>query len=225
MKIVLHGYGQMGQRLASIISQTENVVVGIVDFKGVDGCYQSINDVDCDVDVVIDFSNNQIVDELINYVEVNDVMCVFATTNLSDEQLNRINELGAIRRVFQSYNTSYGVYAMTKLLNECDRLFDDEFDVSLLDVHHNKKVDAPSGTAKLLDGCLPSHEVDIKDFRVGGVYGTHTVSFTSSSEMIKVEHMALNRDVFAYGALKACVRLCGLENGCYNLSSLYEGEE
>lgn len=224
MKIVLYGYGQMGQRIDSIVKDTEHDIVGIVDFKGEDNHYQSINDVSCEFDIIIDFSNNQLVDQLITYVEVNDVMCVFATTNLSSEQLNRINNLGSTRRVFQSYNTSYGVYAMTKILTECDHLFSQDFDVSMLDVHHNKKVDSPSGTAKLLDSYLPSHEVDIKDFRVGGVYGTHTVSFTSASEMIKIEHMALNRDVFAYGVIKACIRLSSLENGCYNLSSLYEGE-
>ncbi|MGL4588719.1 MAG: 4-hydroxy-tetrahydrodipicolinate reductase [Mycoplasmatales bacterium] len=238
MKIILHGFGKMGQKIEEIITQKypQIKVMAIVDFKNSKQQveqnetvkkYQSLVELSehislNEVDLILDFSNSQAIDSLLDFLFQTKMKAVIATTGLTQMQLTKITELSKQAAIFQSYNTSYGLYWLNKLIEVSNQVFTADFDVAILDKHHNQKVDRPSGTAKLLESKIEHSEVEIKDFRIGGIYGEHSVFYASDSEVIELKHTALNRDVFAYGAIRAALTLATKEAGYYTLENIYE---
>ncbi len=173
--------------------------------------------------IVIDFSSPEGFETSLNWAVSNNKPFLSGTTGLSKKQEGLLQEAAEKIPVLLSANTSLGVNFVNKLLKSSGAL--KEFDFQIVETHHNKKLDAPSGTAKLLQKTL--NEVLKKDIpeplsiRGGGVFGEHEVLIMSDEEVITIKHTALNRTVFAKGALFAAKWLSAQSKGYYSMSDVF----
>ncbi|MRV05271.1 4-hydroxy-tetrahydrodipicolinate reductase [Staphylococcus aureus] len=240
MKILLIGYGAMNQRVARLAEEKGHEIVGVIENTPKATTpyqqYQHIADVK-DADVAIDFSNPNLLFPLLD--EAFHLPLVVATTGEKEKLLNKLDELSKNMPVFFSANMSYGVHALTKILAAAVPLLDD-FDIELTEVHHNKKVDAPSGTLEKLYDVIVSlkenvtpvydrHELNekrqpqdigIHSIRGGTIVGEHEVLFAGTDETIQITHRAQSKDIFANGAIQAAERLVNKPNGFYTFDNL-----
>ncbi|MEO0153747.1 MAG: dihydrodipicolinate reductase C-terminal domain-containing protein, partial [candidate division WOR-3 bacterium] len=148
---------------------------------------------------------------------------IIGTTGFSQEQLELIKELSKKTAVFLSYNFSYGLNVLLKIIPELyKRLLD--YDIALYEIHHKQKKDKPSGTAKMILEKLKevnnNLNVEIGSFRIGGVFGEHVLLFSNEGEVIEIKHKALSRKVFAIGVLKAIEFIKDKEIGFFTMSDL-----
>jgi 4-hydroxy-tetrahydrodipicolinate reductase len=143
---------------------------------------------------------------------------VIGTTGLSAEQLGELKTLGTSVAVVQSFNFATGVTLMKMMLREFTPLFAD-WDLEISETHHNKKKDAPSGTAILLRDAT-GRDCPMHSLRMGGVPGDHTVWFSNEGEVLSLTHRALSRSVFALGALKAAEFAVDAAPGFYTLEEV-----
>lgn len=174
-------------------------------------------------DVLIDFSHPNNLEKISHYALEEKIPVVFATTGYTENQLVKIRELGRRLPVLQSANFALGILVMKKVVQEITRILGADFDIEITEAHHHKKIDAPSGTAKLLasaiqdvreepttlvygrEGVAPreKNEIGIHALRGGTIFGEHEVLFAGPSEVLKIQHTAYGKDIFAKGALKA----------------------
>lgn len=192
-------------------------------------------------DVIIDFSNVVTFDAVVAYVERTGAALVSGTTGYTPEQMDRLRELGQNARVMHSGNYSIGIAALRHLVAQATRELPG-FDCEIVETHHNQKVDAPSGTAKLLlEAVDPQHrlrpvygregncgrrekdEVGIHALRGGTVAGTHTVHFFGPDEELELTHRAASRQIFVNGALHIARLLPGRPKGVYDLQKILFG--
>lgn len=247
MKVIVYGYGLMGKKVANKIrSQKDMELIGVISYefdeKIPEKSFNSLKECDEKADILIDFSHPNNLDDILSYALMNKTKLVIATTGYSDEQLIKINEASKEIAIFQSYNTSYGVQMVTKILRQVAKEFYQAgYDIELLEKHHNQKIDAPSGTAKLLYEVMEeeigettpvydrsalherrSHEqIGIQAMRGGTIFGEHTVMFAGVDEIIEIKHTALSKEVFVQGAISAAYALIDKEKGLYTLKTLY----
>ena len=193
--------------------------------------------------VVIDFSRPDALEGLLSYAESNRLPVVLATTGYTAEQEARVDEAAKVIPVFRSANMSVGVALLRHLCQEAARVLGESFDVEIVEAHHNRKVDAPSGTALALydaikdayaepraaqygrhgRDCKRQHnEIGIHALRGGTVTGEHEVCFFGPAERIRISHSAENRSVFASGALKAAAFLQAKSPARYDMTYLVE---
>ncbi|RIP32757.1 4-hydroxy-tetrahydrodipicolinate reductase [Staphylococcus gallinarum] len=240
MKILLIGYGAMNERVARLAEEKGHEISGII-VRDNDKSYpyptfNKISDAK-DVDVAIDFSNPELLLPLLN--DDFELPLVIATTGEKEEIIDRLQSLSEKMPVFFSANMSYGVHALTKILEAAVPLLDD-FDIELTEAHHNKKVDAPSGTlVKLYDVIKElraqstpvydrhennekrtQEEIGIHAVRGGTIVGQHDVLFAGTDETIEITHRAQSKDIFANGAIGAAEKLVNKENGYYTFNNL-----
>lgn len=215
MQIVIHGNGKMAKVIQTLMADTDHQVVAIIDPQ--ESRVASIID---DYDVVIDFSHQLAIEQLIADLNVKPKPVVIATTNLTEVDKQAIKQLSEKCPVFQDYNTSYGIAAMCKLVEVANQLLGTDYDRTLIDRHHNTKVDSPSGTSFKLANRIDG-ELAINSIRAGGIFGEHSLSFTSKSEELTITHTAFNREVFGSGAIKVAEQIIRYENGLYNIESIY----
>lgn len=177
-----------------------------------------------EADVVVDFSHPAALTALLDFCIRRQVPAVLATTGYSEEQLGEIEAAARSVPLFRSANLSLGVNVLTALVQQCAALLGEDFDVEIVERHHNKKVDAPSGTALLLADAAASalpyapayvydrhsvrtprdrREIGISSVRGGTIAGDHEVVFAGRDEVLELRHTAQTREVFASGALKA----------------------
>ena len=154
INILMHGCnGKMGQVITHLAAEDDNVTIaaGVDAYDGIANDYpvfSSLNDCNIDVDVIIDFSNAQAVDGLLDYAVASKTPVVLCTTGLSEEQLDKVEAASKHVAVLRSANMSIGINVILKLLKEAVSRFAPEgFDVEIVEKHHNQKLDAPSGTA------------------------------------------------------------------------------
>ena len=192
-------------------------------------------------DVIIDFSKPGSLEGLLAYAVKNRVPAVLCTTGYTEEQLRQIDEAAKQVALFRSGNMSVGIALVRALIRKAATVLGDGFDVEIVETHHNRKVDAPSGTALMLydavkdaydqpreavygrhgRDCKRQHnEIGIHALRGGTVTGEHEVSFFGASERIKISHSAENRSVFAVGALRAAEFLVGQTPGLYSMDDV-----
>jgi len=208
--------------------------------------YQGIN---CGVtaDVIISFLPSPAVDatlELLNFAAANRMPLVICTTGLPQHVLDAVSYASTKTAVLHSANMSLGVNLVTNILSRISKLLhSSQFDIEIVEKHHNKKVDAPSGTAVLLADTINqtlggnmrivtdrSHthaeratdEIGVYALRGGNIVGEHSVHFVSANESIEITHSALTRDVFAAGALKAAHFIKGKSAGLYTMQDLID---
>lgn len=235
MKAVVVGYGAMGKILCNMLAD-ELVCPVAIECEN-----KSLFDVKEDFDVVIDFSNPANLDMIYDYCKQNKKPVVFATTGYTDEQLAKINDLSKYAPVLRSANFSLGVILLNRLVKEVTPILKDTFDIEITEAHHHNKVDAPSGTAKMLlksvvdateftpvygrDGYCPRkpNEVGVHAIRGGSIVGEHEVMYCGEDEIISLKHSAHSKKIFAVGAIKAAKWLCDKEIGFYDMENVLFG--
>lgn len=246
MNVLVYGYGLMGKKVAQAIREDDKMIlVGIVspifDEEVKEKTFNSLSVCNVDVDAIIDFSHPNNLDDILNYALDHHCPLVLATTGYKEEHLKKIEDASKKIPIFQSYNTSFGVQMLTKIVKMVSKeLFDNGFDIEILEKHHNKKIDAPSGTAKLLYDVISEdidskpvydrsevhhrrerEEIGISSMRGGTIFGEHTIMFAGKDEIVEVKHTALSKEVFAQGALAALKAIYSKEKGLFTLKNLY----
>ncbi len=248
IKVILNGAnGAMGKVVADLISADPDmeVVVGVDRRSDMDAAFpimDNINKVNVAADVVIDFSSVEAADELLDFIEQKKIPAVICTTGLSEAQIDRINELSLVSPILRSANMSLGINILSKVLAEvAPTLKKAGFDIEILEAHHRRKLDAPSGTALLLADSINSsmdekldytydrsdrheprreNEIGISSVRGGTIVGDHDVIFAGEDEVISFNHRAYSRKIFANGAIAAAKFLLGKSNGLYDMSDV-----
>ncbi|PNZ69290.1 4-hydroxy-tetrahydrodipicolinate reductase [Staphylococcus croceilyticus] len=241
MKILLIGYGAMNQRVARLAEEKGHEIVGVIEPEHNDSTpythYDHIAEAQDKADIAIDFSNPNLLLPLLD--EDFEMPLVVATTGEKEKLVAKLEELSERMPVFFSANMSYGVHVLTKILETAVPLLQ-EFDIELTEAHHNKKVDAPSGTlVKLYDvikelrnNVSPVYdrhertekrekdEIGIHAVRGGTIVGEHDVLFAGTDETITISHKAQSKDIFANGAITAAEQLINKQNGYYTFDNL-----
>lgn len=244
MKILISGaMGFMGREVAKLCAvQGVEVVAGvdIVSGQADFPLYTDYENVPA-ADVIIDFSNWKPGADLLDYAVKHRVPAVICATGLSEEQLQRIDEASRVIPIFRSGNMSLGIALVRSLIRRAATVLGEEFDVEIVEMHHNRKVDAPSGTALMLydavkdvydqprevkggrygrDSKRRHNEIGIHAVRGGTITGEHQVGFYGPSERITISHSAENRALFATGALRAAEFLMGQKPGMYSMDDV-----
>lgn len=236
IRVAILGGGAMGKVLSQMTEEKEGYeLVGVV--EPLNG--ETLEDLD-KPDVVIDFSHPANLDMLCGYCESNGVPAVIATTGLEEEHLAKIDELAKKVPTVFSANYSLGVNVMKRVIAEITPILEDAFDIEIVEMHHNKKLDAPSGTAKMLLAAADGegkydhvygregmrkrgHEIAVHTLRGGTVAGEHTVIYAGEDEIIEVKHRAGSKKIFAAGALKAAAFAKDAEVGYYTMEDILFG--
>lgn len=174
--------------------------------------------------VWIDFSHASCFEAVIKNVCTLNCPLIMGTTGLTEENLQQLIALSRQIPVFYDTNFSVGIHIVRKLLKQLPQICSD-FDISILESHHASKKDAPSGTAKTLandikECCGATKDVPILSHRGGGIRGQHSVIFAGPNEVITLQHEALDRSVFAEGALKAALWCLDKTCGFFNMENL-----
>lgn len=247
MKVIVYGYGLMGKKVANKVrSQSDMELIAVISYefdeKVPEKSFNSLKECEEKADVIIDFSHPNNLDDILSYALENKTKLVIATTGYNNDQLAKINDASKQIPIFQSYNTSYGVQMVTKILRQVAKEFyEADYDIEILEKHHNKKIDAPSGTAKLLYEVIEEeigettpvydrselhekrthNQVGIQAMRGGTIFGEHTIMFAGVDEIIEIKHTALSKEVFVQGAISAAYALNDKDKGLYTLKTLY----
>jgi 4-hydroxy-tetrahydrodipicolinate reductase len=228
--MLVHGAsGRIGQILLRLASERADLqVVGAVSRnvgqRVIDGVPQfsarELSGVPA-FDVAIDFSRNEGFDGILDLCLQRGTGLVSGTTGLDDRQRAAIGEAGTRIPILWASNFSLGVAVLTDLVERAARALPD-WDCDIVEAHHNRKQDAPSGTALTLGEAIARAGANPRyaSLRAGDIVGEHTVQFTTAGERIELIHRAGNRDIFARGALHAAIRLAGRAPGVYRLGEL-----
>ncbi len=237
--------GKMGQEVVKQVEENKDFLV-LAGFDKEDlgntsyPVYTNFASITVKPDVIIDFSIPVATLNVLEYAKNNSIPVVIATTGFTPEQLETIKEYGKYIPVFRSANMSYDINVMAKILSELAVTLKGA-DIEITETHHNRKIDAPSGTAllladsinKALDNTLEynfdrfakkekrkPNEIGFSSIRGGNIVGEHTVQFFSPFETFEIKHTSYSRSVFADGALKAAKFIIEQEPGLYNMDDL-----
>lgn len=221
MNIALCGiHGAIGEILKDEIEQSdENKLVGYFSPRnGITG-----QDISEKIDVIIDFSRPENIDFLLDYALKNKVALVICTTGYTDEQIEKIKKAGENIRILLSSNTSIGINILRKIAMLISPTMKD-FDIEIVEAHHNKKKDMPSGTAKTLKSdvleATGKSDIPVHSLRAGNIVGEHEIVFAKDDEVIKISHTALSKRIFAVGAIDLSEKLLSKDIGFYDTMEL-----
>ena len=254
-RVIISGFGgRMGAILRSVIKENKDfanfeVVAGFdqwdVEEEGIPvfSAPELLAESEFRADVVIDFSNYAFVGGVLHYCGLTKTPVVIATTALGDPEKALMRETAKKTAVFRSANMSLGVNIVAKMSQLAAPVIEDGFDIEIVETHHNKKKDAPSGTAILIADAIndalkerkeyiygrhgreetpDTSEIGIHAVRGGSIPGRHTVMFAGPDEVIEITHTVYSGKVFAIGALKAAAFIVGKAPGLYDMNSLLE---
>ena len=242
INILLNGSeGRMGKAVAAIISGRQDIEVAAF-------CdtHSSIDSVEgSKIDIVLDMSTPEGFRESLNWAVRNGKPFVSGTTGLESGDINKLKEASGSIAVLHTSNLSRGVNILFSVIEKIAP-FTAEADIEIVEMHHNKKKDAPSGTAltlgKIIKNNQPSRklndvtsrdgivgeragdEIGYSSIRCGDVPGEHTVIFAFEGERVEITHRALTRDIFAHGAVRAAVFLTGKSAGEYSMKDVVNTE-
>lgn len=247
IKVLLSGCnGRMGKVVSECIKNYEGIMVscGVDKFKTENSTFPIYSTfAECnedDVDVIIDFSSATAVESLLQYAKEKKIPVVLCSTGFTPDQLDYINQCALEIPVFKSGNMSIGINVISNILKKVAPFLYDNFDIEIIEKHHNQKLDSPSGTALLLANSIKKSipketnfiygregiskrdkkEIGIHAVRGGNIVGDHDVIFAGAGEVIEINHKAISRDVFAHGAIKAAEFLVGQKPGMYNMDNI-----
>ena len=247
IKIAISGAaGRIGRTIfKSLIGSTEFEAVFGVDVNGADDLpypvYKSFAASLLDADVVIDFSSPAALDDILAYAAEKKAKLVLATTGYTPEQEKRVEYAANTVPVFRASNMSLGVNLLGSLAKEAAKFLGEDYDIEIVETHHNHKLDSPSGTALTLANEINSvrdnsleytygrheakhrrekNELGIHAVRGGTVVGKHEVMFLGTGEVITLAHESENKEVFVRGALRAAKFLMNKESGLYDMTSI-----
>ncbi len=247
-RIILRGcLGRMGQEITRIVKEDETaqIVAGVAE-AGTDHSdypvFTNFTDCNIEADVIIDFSSPLRISEMLDYAINHNLPIVLCTTGLSEEDLIRVEETSKKVAILRSANMSLGVNTVIQLLKLAAKsLSAADFDIEIVEKHHNQKVDAPSGTALALADSInevldekyeytfdrsqvrekrQKKEIGISAVRGGTIVGEHEVIFAGLDEVIEIKHTAYSRAIFAKGAIQAAKFLKGKTAGMYQMGDL-----
>ena len=246
VKILLSGCcGKMGTVIRNVINEFPNLKIeaGIDKFPKEIGIpvFKNPLDVDIEYDVLLDFSRSDALYDLIELTKLTQKPIVLCSTGYTDKDLNYIKDASTTLPIFKSANMSLGVNLINSLLKKITPLLYGNYDIEIIEKHHNQKVYAPSGTALLLADSIrdsikeetnyingrhgqkkrEKNEIGIHAIRGGSIVGDHDVIFAGTGEVIELSHKAISRDVFAIGSLKACEYMSNITTaGLYNMEDV-----
>lgn len=247
MKILFCGSsGRMGKATCELVKNIENAEIccGVdlyPDNTAAFPVYTSINEVKEHPDVIIDFSNHTLLPDILSFAMKNKIPCVICTTGHSLDELAIMKNISAKIPVFYSRNMSLGINLLIELSKKAASLLGQDYNIEIIEKHHNQKLDAPSGTALMIADKIKDavsydaeyvygrhdthkkrepNEIGIHAVRAGTIVGEHSVIFGGPEEVITLSHSALSRSVFANGALRAASFLIGKPAGLYDMSDL-----
>ena len=245
-KVLVNGCnGKMGRNVCEVVEKSENLkLIGGVDIEDIGlysvPVYENYNDIKEKPDVIIDFSIPIATFGALDYAKKNGVPIVIATTGFDKKQESIIQEYSKTIPIFKSANMSFSVIMMKNLLKQIAPKFKDA-DIEIIDIHHNRKIDSPSGTAQMFadeinDALGNDHyceynrhdkhekrnkkEIGITGIRGGNIVGEHIVQFYGESETFEIKHTTYSRNVFAEGAVRAAEFLVKQKPGFYNMDDL-----
>lgn len=238
--------GHMGRVIADVISGRDDckVIAGIdkvtaqyADFPIV----ANVADMAEKPDVIIDFSHPSTLDDLLSYCLSNGTALVVATTGYDEEQTAKIKKAAEQIPLFFTFNMSLGVNLLADLARRATKILGDQFDIEIIEKHHNQKLDAPSGTAIMLGNAINEeldnrcsytydrhsvrakrgkNEIGMHSVRGGTIVGEHEIIFAGRDEVVSLKHEAHSKSVFAVGSVNAAVFLKGKEAGLYAMDDL-----
>lgn len=247
IKIILSGcYGTMGRVIKDICDKDKDVeIVAGVDAYNANEypfpVFASFDDVNVIADVIIDFSNPALLDSLITFAKSNSVPAVIATTGYDDEQLEKINSASKEVAIFFTFNMSLGINLLIELSKQATKVLGNDFDIEIIEKHHNQKIDAPSGTAIMIANAIsdtlddkpmyeydrhskrekrPKNEIGIHSIRGGTIVGEHEVIFAGNDEIVSIKHQAMSKKIFACGAVNAAKFLADKSAGIYTMKDI-----
>ncbi len=203
--------------------------------------YSSIDDFSGKADVIIDFSHHSALPSLISYAISHKTPLVVATTGHTDEERQMMIEASEKIAIFFSRNMSIGINLLIELCKKASATLGEDFDIEIIEKHHNKKLDAPSGTAMMIAEALvdardgntefvydrhdvrrerQTSEIGIHAVRGGTIVGEHDVIFAGNNEIVTISHTATSREIFANGAIKAALFIADKSTGFYSMTDL-----
>lgn len=246
-KIAVTGVcGKMGRVIVNLVKGREDCeVVAGIDLLGEKydsfPVVKSVFDLPHKPDVIIDFSHPSALDDLLSYGKMNNVPLVIATTGYTDEQRAQITAASAQIPVFFTFNMSLGINLLVELAKKATQILGGQFDIEIVEKHHNLKKDAPSGTAIMIAEAINAEmgnknhfvydrhsvrkprdkdEIGMHAIRGGTIVGEHDIIFAGHDEVITLSHSAQSKEVFAVGSVNAAVFLAGKPAGLYAMSDL-----
>jgi 4-hydroxy-tetrahydrodipicolinate reductase len=250
IKAVISGAtGKMGRKVHSVISTRRDIMT----IAGIDALTQKSYDTFPIVkepglltekpDVIIDFSHPLMLDSILGYCLTTNTPLVAATTGYTSEQTAKIKKAAEIIPLFFSFNMSLGINLLVNLSQKAAEVLGMDFDIEIIEKHHNLKIDSPSGTAIMLADTLnearggnmqnvydryakrkkrADNEIGISAVRGGTIVGEHEVMFCGRDEIITLSHGAYSKEVFAVGAVNAAIFIADKPAGLYDMTKLIE---
>ena len=247
VKIILSGCGgAMGQVvLKQAKARGDCTVVAGID-PGAASCedfpvFSAAGQCDVPADVIVDFSHPSALEGLLDLSARTGIPLVLATTGLSDAQIEAVHLAAGQIPVFFTFNMSLGINLMCALAKAATRVLGGQYDIEIIEKHHNRKIDAPSGTAIMLANAVSDalevkpafvyernsrrqkrekNEIGLHTIRGGTIVGEHEVLFAGQDETLSIIHSAHSKEVFATGALSAAVFMRGKPPGMYSMDNL-----
>ncbi len=249
--VICGANGKMGHTVASFVESREDccVTAGIDSYTKVYSDFPIVetpSQLTEKPDVIIDFSNPSSLDGLLEYGLTNNVALVLATTGYSDEQIAKIKAASEQIPVFFTFNMSLGINLLVQLAKTAVSVLGDQFDIEVVEKHHNLKIDAPSGTAIMIANAInetrdnqyhyvydrharrmkrEKSEIGMHAIRGGTIVGEHDVIFAGRDEVITLSHSAASKSVFAVGAVNAAVFIKGKPAGLYDMAQLVDAQK
>lgn len=244
IKVLLNGAsGKMGGVVTSLAESKDVEIVAGVDSKSSAKAYPvyaSLDEVKEDFDVLIDFSRADSLSSILAFLNKCLKPAVLCTTGYTEEQIQSIRDASGHVPIFRSANMSLGVNILSRILKDYSKVLYENYDIEIIEKHHNEKLDSPSGTAILLAdairGAIGSEthvvcgregmrkreksEIGIHAVRGGSIVGDHEVIFAGTGEVIEINHKAISKDVFAAGALEAAKFMIGKAPGYYDMDDM-----
>ncbi len=252
IKILLSGAnGKMGQAVTRAIDTMDAMEIAAgfdinTQQNSTYPVYDDLSQVQESVDVIIDFSHPSMLDPLLHYATANNIPAVICTTGLSTEQISRLEYESKNIPIFFSANMSLGVNLLIDLVCRAAKLLEDNFDIEIIEKHHNQKLDAPSGTALAIADAISDtvsypaeytydrhsvrkkrdkKEIGLHAVRGGTIVGEHDVIFAGTDEIIEIKHTATSKEVFAVGAARAAAYLANQKPGMYTMKDLIASQK
>ena len=239
--------GKMGNVVCELIAESDNmqVIAGFDKVSYSDSKFPIfivINSINITTDVIIDFSLPVSTLNILDYAKINKIPMVIATTGFTDEETKIIEEASKVIPVFKSANMSFDIMLMKKIVSWLAPLLKNT-DIEIIEAHHNRKVDSPSGTAQMLADSINAslgntlhceynrhdkhekrdkNEIGMSSIRGGNIVGEHTVAFIGNFETFEIKHTSYSRNVFAEGSLRAAEFITSQQPGMYAMEDMFD---
>ena len=237
--------GRMGQEVIKQLEAYPNLILSCgfdINDEGLNTfpVYKNIKEIESPIDIIIDFSVPVSTLNILKYAKENKIPIVIATTGFSDEEIALIKDYSKYIPIFKSANMSFDINLMSKIVATIAPLLTNA-DIEIIETHHNRKKDSPSGTALLLADSINNalgnnmkyvfdrhsssnprekNEIGFSSIRGGNIVGEHSVKFYGDFETFEITHTSYSRTVFADGALKAAEFLVNKPIGFYDMNNL-----